>query len=613
MATNDFTYTIAGIDFMSAASDKTPLQRGLTQVQKDRVDNSDQPGDQSFTAWWLRSQTDWSAGAGTQFMEPISEDKIQRSFNTSYGVDVWTQGQLSLLKEQAIVGSPISATITVDPQIIRVGTGFYVSAGTTLTYVSATRVFTTCTGIGAGEVITSLATGNGYCYIATNTSVYQISAAATAATKIFDYPDTGLDKRVYFAKDRLIITGGGAIWDEPPPPNVPVLATLAYAGALYRKSGDITWVAAVSTPNSVLLAESGSSGSNIYRLSIVSNASVPQLDTPVSIAEFPPNERVQYLGTYLGAYLAIGTNLGVRIGTIDVVYGSITYGPRIGSPTATGSFVAYDRFLYYPTTDAGQGRTGIVRMDLSEVDATGRPAWANDQRCPAGETGVVTSVALDDDGDLILAVRRAASVAVFESAATYETSGYLRSANIRLGTTEDKYFDSLNVQLAPSWTGTASFSVTDDLDVTTSLGSASFAVDGSDVVKAISPLVASGFISVNITLTAPAGRATSPVVQSWQIKALPSVRRQPLMQLPLLAFDRERDGRGSNFGYDGWALERYEALETASKDGLPFSLVDNSTQRTYSVVLEGLTFEQTAPPEGYSGFGGIVNLTVRAL
>ena len=85
----DYDFDIAGVRFLSAASEAYPYQRGLSKVVKDQLDTSTEPGDNSLQGWWTRSQTDWSGGTGSDYMEPASNELVRRQFYDSAGVDVF--------------------------------------------------------------------------------------------------------------------------------------------------------------------------------------------------------------------------------------------------------------------------------------------------------------------------------------------------------------------------------------------------------------------------------------------------------------------------------------------------------------------------------------------
>jgi hypothetical protein len=612
-ASIDFAYGIAGVGFLSAAGVETPYQRGLANVLKEQINNSEEPGDQSFTNWWLRSQTDWSAGAGTLSMEPISDDKVRRSYYDSYGVDVWTPGEVKLLKatEQKL---SLTATAATKSILLRVANGYYVGFEQSVFFLSSTFVSTAVTGITGGETITGFTSGNDRMYISTNLSVYGMSPGATVAVKYYTFPASDVNARVFFAKDRLILASKGAIWDDAPPLTGAPVVTLAYVNALYRKNENHLWVSAVSAPNFILLAGSSDIESVIYSLTLsvpaAGSGTLPVLNSPTVVAEFPSNETIQHMGSYLGAFLAISTNLGIRIGTMNAT--GVTYGARLTAPTASGPFAAFDRFLYYPTVDAGQGRTGVVRVDLSEIDTTSRAAWAKDARVPPTVVGLCDAVVVGSDGVVVFTNVQGTSVKIFSSINSLEEIGFLSSSDIRLGTTEKKYFDGLNVQLDSNWAGTLTVTAQTDDGSVGLVGSVSEA-SGSDIELKIDQLEGASKIALGFTLKANAALTMGPVVQSWQLRSLPSVNRQRLIKVPLLCFDQEKDSRGVPYGYQGYAITRWRALEEQSRGSWPFTYQDLKTEETYRVVLESISFSQTSPPVNASGFGGIIDLTVRVI
>lgn len=608
-ASIDFDYGIAGIGFLSAAKDDSPYQRGLANVLKEQVNNSEQPGDQSFTNWWLRSQTDWSGGAGTVSMEPVTDEKVQRSFYASYGVDVWTPGQVSLLPatEEVLTVTPSSNN---GVHFVALYSGFYLGVGTSAYFVSSTYTSTAITGLGSGESVTSIAVGNGRVYICTNAAVYSMASGTTAASKIFQFPATDSNAKAFFVKDRLLLASKGALWDEAPPAAGASSVTLAYVDALYRKDADYAWVSAATGPNFIIVAGSCACDSSLYSITLDTTGALPVLAAPTVVAEFPNNEIIRHIGSYLGTYLAISTTLGIRIGTISAE--SVTYGPRLTAPVATGPFAPYDRFLYYPTADAGEERTGIVRIDLSDIDNTGRAAWAADERVPVSVDGVCRAVSVAGNGTVVLVNDRTTEVDLYATSSDLEEIGFFSTSDIRLGTTEKKYFDGINVQLDPVWDGTLTVTAQTD-DSSVGLVGAVSNSSGNDVELKVNQLEPATKIALGFTLTANADRTQGPILQSWQLRSLPAVIRQRLIKVPLLCFDFEKDSRSVPAGYEGYAVDRWRSLEEQSRDSWPFTFQDLHTGETYRVVLESVSFTQTSPPTNASGFGGIIDLTMRVI
>jgi hypothetical protein len=82
-----------------APTDTNPYQRETAPYRKDQFDNSKEPGEQSLTGWWIRSQSSFHNGSGIQFYDPTSGEASGYRFADSQGVDVWTKGQVSLLND----------------------------------------------------------------------------------------------------------------------------------------------------------------------------------------------------------------------------------------------------------------------------------------------------------------------------------------------------------------------------------------------------------------------------------------------------------------------------------------------------------------------------------
>ncbi len=53
----DFDVAIGGEPFILAPTDVNPYQRETAPYRKDQFDNSKEPGEQSLTGWWIRSQS----------------------------------------------------------------------------------------------------------------------------------------------------------------------------------------------------------------------------------------------------------------------------------------------------------------------------------------------------------------------------------------------------------------------------------------------------------------------------------------------------------------------------------------------------------------------------
>jgi hypothetical protein len=104
---DSYDCAIAGIPFLTAISDERPYQRSTSPFRKQQFDSQRDPGEQSLSTWWLRSQSSFHAGEGILFYDPLANPYSTTIASNSYriassiGVDIWTPGEVSLLKETA--------------------------------------------------------------------------------------------------------------------------------------------------------------------------------------------------------------------------------------------------------------------------------------------------------------------------------------------------------------------------------------------------------------------------------------------------------------------------------------------------------------------------------
>ena len=93
-----YDVALGGLPFFYAISDARPYVRQTAPFKKDQFDNQTEPGEQSLTGWWIRSQMSFHSGSGIKFYDPATTDEVGHyRFSDSRGVDVWTKGQVTLL------------------------------------------------------------------------------------------------------------------------------------------------------------------------------------------------------------------------------------------------------------------------------------------------------------------------------------------------------------------------------------------------------------------------------------------------------------------------------------------------------------------------------------
>lgn len=610
-----YDYAVGGLPFISGASKEFPYVRETVQIRKQQFDNSQSPGEQSLDGWWLRSQQTFHGGAGLVYADVSSTDPLNLTrFDASRNVDVWTQGEVSLLPAvRTATGSPVATTADATEFVYDDGTNaaMYVT-GSAITVVLAASVVATSFAAVTGAAIQSVASDGSYMYLATADGVYAAAIPATSATAFAwakEYTVAGTTVHINFLKQRLMLSVDNSIYELSVHPAGPpaVLPTAKYtdtdpAMKFYSFAESSTAIYAVGN--------NGVRGS-VLKFLLSSTGTIPTLTGGAVALQLPSGEVPWSAFGYLGTFLGVGTSKGVRVAVANDA-GDLQYGPLLFTSTSpVKGWSARDRFLYCGVTGGHDGDSGLYRIDLGLEVSDLRFAYASDLS-KAGDTAAAGPVAHLGASSLV-SFATAADVYV-EEASTLSETGYLLTAKIRFGTLEPKLFKLLRVR-GPALTGPLSFSVVDELG--SESGSYNFAEGESPGVADVaisSPTEPQDYISLRFTL----GRddinpAAGGLFVGYQLKALPATVRQRMIQLPLLCFDFEVDSAGNRHGADGTALGRLTTLENLERTGNSVVLQDLSADTNQSVVIEQVRFQQTAPPPAHSGFGGMVLLTLRTI
>lgn len=596
-----YEWAIAGQPFLGVASDEFPMTRAFTSVNKEQFDNSRDPGEQSLTGWWLRSQRDFSGGAGINFLEPPDNERLMTRFNRSQGVDVWTPGTLKLLPRvrEAFTSSGLANVAGARDDGNNVCYAFGLDgAGGVKKWDGTTATAIT----GWANDIEYLASYGSGVFGFHDDGIDVAAASGTTASALWTHSKSA-SGRGWWVKQRLMAAWGNELYELGgfTGGNLP--------SAFYtHPRSDWEWTGACEAPAAILVAGHSGSLSTIYKFTVdEADGGLPTLTSAVTVAELPAGEIVLGLFSYLGSYMVIMTSVGVRIGLLGGD-GSVTYGPLTYTGAATGYAVGFDRFVYVGVTDVGSGNAGVIRVDLSNLDEAGRAAWAAD--IDTGETGAVDGVCiLGCTGRVIVGVN---SQGVYEEHPTeLVSSGYLYTGQVRYNTLENKSFRFLNLRR----------SVLDGTVAVSSVqaGGTEAALytypDGSSNVEVqVVPAVPVESLGLKIELTRDASDATKgPEIAGWQLKALPAVPRKQQWRLPLLCFDEETDRFGQRIGHPGYATTRWQNLRNALLAGTPVVLQDFLAKETYTILIEDLQMVQTSPPRQQSGMGGVLVVTCREL
>jgi hypothetical protein len=361
------------LDGVSYLLDTTQYRRTTVPVSRQQRDNSREAGENTLdtTGAWVRSQTDWSHGAGQLYLD--NEDSDRRRFYSSQGIDVWTKGQITLLPITQTPSGTNTPTFTTGEIIVEAVTN---SSGVEYLYVAqANKLFWTANpegssptwnasaGITVGGTVTSLTSDGTNVYIGFDGSIVaEQTVIGSGTTSAFGSLDPNLIKIV---SGRVIAADDNAIYE------------LDAAGAKASSSLDYSlpltsskWVSVTSGASGIFAAANTDNTGSIYYIGV--NNSDGTLNVPIMSASVPRNETINEIMAY-GGVLGVATSLGFRLGLIDQQSNSIILGPVIDTGGAAYSLEADNKFMWWGT-DYGT----CYRADLSTFTNTLVPAYASD-------------------------------------------------------------------------------------------------------------------------------------------------------------------------------------------------------------------------------------------
>jgi hypothetical protein len=569
-------------DARSYNIDVDQYRRTTIPTLREQRDTSDEPGEQSISSqFWLRSQTDWSFGSGQTFYDHANSNRGR--FSASSGVDVWTEGQISLLP---ICESKNDTFAWTDVKMKMLGSYMYVAQGTNLYFsnsfnsADADVNWSTVTALASPQTITDIASDGTNVFIAYGSA----RAVATVAVGSTSQP-TSLGSHT---PDFIRIVGGRLFFLDGSN-----IAEIASNGN--KVSGSIdhdlphagTWVTVCSGPVGFYAAENTNNTGSIKFISVA--AADGLLDEPQQVAELPRGEEINDMISYAGI-LAIATTKGLRIAAMDAGSGSVTYGPVIDDVGQVYSLAADERFVWF-----GGGSGKVYRADLSRFTETLVPAWAADIVSVKDST----SGGADATPSTVSFIARALGKTYFvdvangvqgeKSTGELVASGTLTVGDVSWNSQFDKVLRNIEIRYAPSSLsstnneysesgveysgsstqyagasssagGSITATVTNDENVSVTTGN--LANKTPTNITTLVPELSEAF-KVQLNLTRDSVVTAGPIIESWKIKAFPAPTRVDEIILPIILKTRVATsrGRGSAIGYDTKA--EYNALKTA--------------------------------------------------
>ena len=598
-------YAIGNQPWLSSASDATRISRVTTQYQKERVDQAAAAGENTLSNWWLRSATSWHRGEGAEFYDADENDLFR--FRESANMDVWTQGQISLLNstsEVASHGGSYAHTCSL-------GTWF-INGGNVYLYKIATSSVVQVTSFsGTAQALT---TDGCNALVGAADGIYEIDSSLST-TKLYDHAGSGASwtvQAIGYVKDRIIV--GCQITDSYPmrvfelgrnPTSPPATINIATSGdSRYEYvSTELSFVAVTETTSAILVALNIGIQAKVLSFTIdTSSSGLGAMLEPINVAEFPIGEVLRNLKSYLNSYVIAATSKGVRVAEESAAGTGFVYGPLSVEDDITD--LTFDgEYVYATRTTERLGAKGLWRIDLGQ-EVGDFYAFAADLSVADGTPQSVAFV-----GTTGLALICTAAKVYIESATVKAEVGTLDSGFVRYGTTEFKQPVSFSIR-SETTAGVLGVQVADPTGANANFESVPLGRVLNIPLSA--DLLPETEFEVKVTLTRDTSdTSVSPILQEWQLRALPAPLRSRTITLPLLLYSEEKDSNGVTRVSNPWY--RLQALEKLEQTGGACLLQDFSTGDERICVVRAVQYEQSAPPSFVDGFGGLVTVQLQTV
>jgi hypothetical protein len=705
-----YDVAIAGLPFFLLNSDDAPYRRVTAQYRKQQIDQSREPGEQTLTGWWLRSQSSFHYGQGIKFFEPIQDESLRFQYTESKGINVWTKGQATLLNSVASQhtvtggiqtnGRPwqyarsiqwdkdsntyngilLSDEYDADkifPAITVSITNKELTSNVATLTTSAAHGLSTGMQITISDVdatfdgehrITSVPTTTTFTFakVASDVPSAAVSPAGTGVADVIhfidyisgtDYPvqaicddgvyafwvtnvlnagtprlrvykklltdDSSVSPTLMFSDNGITVTN--AVMEYTKERIVMCVNDKVYEFSTTASSmptavyshNDLDHIFTSITSSGAAIYVSGYSGiqSNIYKFTLSTAGAMPTLTSAITAAELPVGEIVFKISYYLGN-MSIGTSKGMRVADVNATDGSITYGALVFESTQpVYDFAFRDRYIW--AASGVDGQAGVTRVDMGQPLGNLQFPYAYDLYDPADTLGHYTTASafLGDTNRLAFcnAGNGSDGTIYVQSESELIAEGTLRTGYVRYNTLELKIYKLMQARVDTTNGGLYIDSV-DYADNYFRIGT--FAQES--LVPEINinyPQASQEYLGFQFTLTrSTTDTSKGPLFTGYQIKALPAIPRQRLIQYPLSCFDHESDHFGVEVGYEGSAYVRMSQLESIENVGDTIRVEDFRTGESYIGLIEELDFRNATPSDKrFSGYGGLLLVTIRTV
>ncbi len=587
-----FDVALGDLPFNLYSSTEHPYERSTAQMRKDQFDAGRFVGEQSLDEWWLRSQNDFAGGDGITYYEPLEGEGSETRFYDSRGVNVFDHPDVRLLNEQTVVTTGGS-----DLEFVGIGeaVGLYRTSNS-FRIINENGTSTAVTPLGTTPRGIARVPGHNW-LIGHTTGISRMSSTGVTAAVV-----TGATAPLvpHWAKDRIWAVQGNKVYQ------------LTLAGGAINESTDLffehpttswSWSSIVETGSAVWMSGRQGAYSAVYVTTVEDTDAGPEFTQPSVALRLPGGEYVTAMESYLD-FLLVCTNLGFRVAITDGDRAQL--GPLIWDDQGSFSVSARGDYAW---VGLANGLTRRVALGIVTSPDELQFAWANDAEVPGG--GNVTAIGFVGN-KLTLAVNDKGCTI---QGANLVQSGYLSTGFIRFGTLEPKHFSAVKIvgDVTNGSIDVAGAVTLDAYSEITNVGN----FNGDEEVAVNLPGTQSPWEKLSLRFTLHRDSSTlslGPKLDGYQLRALPApARRQRLISLPLLCFDRETaSNNGPKIGGDGFAYARLKDLELLEETGVPVVFQDFRTGEARNVTIEQVHLINLDPPDrSKKNFGGVLQVTLR--
>jgi hypothetical protein len=486
-------------------------RRSFIPTQRDARDDTVEPGEQTLSpaGLWRRSQSDWSLGAGQDWLD--EDESTRRRFNASLGIDVFTEREVCLLPETQEKRDSGNSNL----RLLTVGTRLYVVDGTALLFSNGagseqnatwTTGWTTATGIPASTILDIAYSGSHVYVLAGDNSIYRATPGTTAFTLF--YNPTAVTTRLWAGLGRLFASDGRSFYE--------ITATPSETLIFQHPDPNMVWSAFAAAPTGIYVGGNVSDRGEIRHTWVRDDGAA--FVAPVVAGEFI-NERVLSLAT-AGNNLLIGTSAGFRYSPIDNQNTGLDFGPVVSDVGAVNQIITdnvlSETFAWFTWSNIQSGISGLGRIRVARFTEPKVPAYASDIYSVSGGTALTAAS---------LSGRRYFGISgegFFGATANFVASGTISTGRIRYGMLDTKVFVDLQWRTASMPAGGRIYAtvVFDNgaIVVTEAQESTS---STSSTVNSLGP-VSAEWAEVTFTFERPTNQTQCPTFRAWVLRSVPA-------------------------------------------------------------------------------------------